>query len=146
MIPDQSAWQHIEFTLSQSNPIDVLEFLKQQQVKIYIPNEAKHELGYQVYKPNLFSGVYNYKHNSITAKNDFSDTAYTFSKTNGSLTPTNLQQPYGPDVNIVESNAFSSITLGNQLSLWDMTATMKKLARNKRSLAGVKSKLQTPMW
>lgn len=53
MIPDQSAWQHVGFTLAQDNPIDVFGFLEKQQIMIYVPAKAKNELGYQVYKPNV---------------------------------------------------------------------------------------------
>jgi len=134
MVPDQSAWQHIGFTLTQSNPIDVFEFLDQQQITVYVPAEAKTELGFQTYKPSLFSGVYSDASSSTASGGKgFSNNEYVFSHTNGSLTPANLQ-PEGFDVTLVESNALYSSTFGGQLSIWDTTPTMQKLLRNRRSL------------
>lgn len=134
MIPDQSAWQHVEFTLTQSNPIDVFGFLEKQQITAYAPAQAKMELGFQVYKPDLFSGIYSEAENSTTAANgeNLVNVKYAFSTTNGSLTPVSFQ-PNGFSVNIVESNAFYSTTFNKQLSIWDITPIMQKFARSKRS-------------
>lgn len=132
IIPDQSAWQHVGFTLSQPNPIDVLGFLKKQQITVYIPVEAKNELGCQIYKPNLFSGV-NSDVNSLTTLENSLNTNYVLSRTNGSLTPANLQ-PDGFNVTVIESNSLYSSTFGGQLSIWDTTPMMQKLLKNKRSL------------
>lgn len=131
MIPDQSAWQQIAFTLTQPNPIDVLGFLKQQEITANIPLEAENELGYQAYKPNLFSGIH-YGNNS-TIESRTLGIEYTFSKTNASLTPIDLQ-PNGLGVNVVKSKTLYSQTFRGQLFLWDTTSTMKKLSKNKRSL------------
>ena len=132
MIPDQSAWQHVEFTLNQYNPINVFGFFKKQQITICAPAEAKNELGYQVYKLNLFSGVYSNADSSTTIEKGNLNTDYVLSQTNGSLTPINLQ-PNGFNITLIESNVIYSSTFGGQLSLWDTTSIMQKLARNKRS-------------
>jgi hypothetical protein len=131
MIWDKSAGQQVEFTLVQSNPIDVFGFLEQKQITIYAPTVAKNELGYQVYKPNIFSG-YNDTDSSTTLENNSLNTNYVFSRVNGSLTPANLQ-PYGFGVILVESSAFYSTTFDKQLSIWDATTVMQKFARSKRS-------------
>lgn len=133
MVPDQSAWQQIEFILVQSNHIDVFGFLDKQKINVCIPAEAITELGFQVYKPNLFSGVYSNTDNSVTLGNGFSNSDYVFSRVNGSLTPVNLQ-PIGFDVIVVESSSLYSFTFGGQLSLWDTTFMMQKLLKNKRSV------------
>lgn len=135
MIIDQSASQQVGFTLTQSNPINVFGFLEQQQITVCAPIEAKNELGYQVYKPNLFSGVYSDDGSSITSSegNNFSNTNYVLSRTNGSLTPASLQ-PEGFSVILVESNSLYSSTFGGQLCLWDASPIMQRLLRNKRSL------------
>lgn len=136
MVPDQSAWQHVEFTLNQSNPIDVFGFLEKQQITICAPNEAKNELGYQVYNPNLFSGIYsdtNSDRSTTIEEKGSSSTNYIFSRTNGSLTPANLQTN-GLSVTLIESQSFYSTTFTKQLSLWDATPTMQSLLKNKRSL------------
>lgn len=130
---DQSGLQQIGFTLVQSNPVDVFGFLEQQQIKVFVPVEAKNELGYQAYKQNLFSGVYNDINSSTTLENSFLNTNYVFSRINGFLTPVNLQ-PDGFNVTIVESNVLYSSTFGGQLSIWDTTPMMQKLLKNKRSL------------
>lgn len=132
MIPDQSAWQQIGFTLAQPNPVDVFGFLDQQQVAVYVPAEAKNELGFQVYKQNLFSGIYSETDSSSTLEKGLSNSNYVFSRINGSLTPANLQ-PNGLGVTLVESNSLYSTTFDGQLSLWDTTPVMQKLLRNKRS-------------
>ncbi len=133
MIPDQSAWQQIGFTLTQFNPVDVFGFLEQQQITVCAPAEAKNELGYQVYKPNLLSGVYSDADSLTTSEGKgFLNTNYVFSRINGSLTPANLQ-PNGLGVILIESNFLYSSTFGGQLSFWDTTPIMQKLLRNKRS-------------
>ncbi len=132
MISDQSAWQQVEFTLVQPKPIDIFGFLMQQQITVYAPSEAKKELGFQAYQPNLFSGVYGNTDSPTTLEKGIQDTDYVFSRTNGSLTSANLQ-PNGLNVYLVESRARYSSTFRGQLSLWDATPMMQKLLRNRRS-------------
>ena len=135
MVIDLSAWQQVEFTLTQPSPVDVFEFLEQEQITVCAPAEAKNELGYQVYEPNLLSGVYSDADGSTTTSGGkgCSNAGYVLSRINGSLTPANLQ-PDGLDVILVESSSLYSSTSGGQLSLWDTTPIMQKLLRNKKTL------------
>lgn len=131
MVPDQSALQQIGFTLAQPHPINVFEFLSQQEIAIYIASEAKSELGFQACKSNLFSGTH--INNSTSLGNDSTvKPDYVLSRTNASLTPSHLQ-PDGFPVTMVESNSLYSATFGGQMLLWDATTTMRKLLRNRRS-------------
>jgi len=134
MIADQSALQQIGFTLTQVNPIDIFGFLELQNINVWIPIEAKNEVGYQVYQPNFFSGVYNDNNSTACGEYLVDKAGYVLSRSNGSLTPINLQ-PNGFKVTLVNSSALCSETFTGQKFLWDNSSIMQKLLKNRRSLA-----------
>jgi hypothetical protein len=121
MIPDQSAWQQAEFSMTTSG-INIYKFFESKDIQIITTPASARELSYQAYHQTLFGGRYN---ESLTASGLNSQQEFVLSSTNGSLTFKNLDQGY--PIEIVDKG------ISHQGLLWDSSVMMKKMLRNRRS-------------
>jgi hypothetical protein len=124
MIPDQSAWQQVAFSLPD---IDVYKFFSDNLITIMTTSDSARELSYQAYNQTLFGGQYI---NTVTSSDQNSKQNCVLSSSNGSLTYANLDTGYNVDV--LDPFAFHV-----SQSLWDTSRVMEKLKRSKRGWADV---------